>query len=343
MVCDPLAPSCPDGQVCRPEAGGHVCKEPGIDEPDAAVDAPEVPFSYIAFKPGYSAAVFQDFSSNFTYVALDWQEATEVYDNQPDYLFTLDTPFPRGLGVIAGREIFTLTAAGEPEAHDYGNHQPNVGMGQADNLTGAAFVSDLDGNGPALLVSSSSEDGGDGSFRINVQWNIALDLTVNNTRFIYPTPAGTFDSLIIPTRYLGTQMGIVRRSDGFLIAPGDTRTMRLVGNDLYVTRLAGTMEQIVRIKSLTHAETMVAQRERFRLAEGAPPIGAVAWAVIDDKQLAIVRANGTVDVVAEITDPTYSWYAAVIPPAGHPLAGRLYLLESNRTRDLDRVLAITIP
>ena len=341
VTCDPLAPRCPDGQVCRPEAGDHVCKEPSSDEPDASPDAPD-PFTYVTFAPGYAATVFHDYSADFTFDANDWMEATEVHDNQPDYLFALQSPFPQALGVIAGREILVLDGA-RYEAHDYGMHAPNAGMGQPDNLTGAQFVANLDGNGPALLVSSASEDAGDGAFRVTPQWGIGLDLSFNNTRCILYDTTGAFDARPGAERYLGAQNGIVRRSDQVVIAAGDTRSMRVVGTDLYVTRFTGMTEQLLRIASGTHAETVLQVRVRIRIAEGTPPPGAVAWAIVDDKQLALLHADGKVDVLAELTDPGYVWTSAVAPPAGHPLAGRVYVLESNRARDLDRVLAITIP
>jgi hypothetical protein len=341
VVCDPLAPRCPDGQVCRPEAGSHVCKEPGIDEPDASPDATD-PFAYVTFLPGYAASVFQDYSTSFTFDAMDWMEATEFHDNQPDYVFALQAPFPPALGVIAGREILVLDGM-RYETHDYGNHAPNAGMGQPDNLTGAQFVANLDNNGPALLVSSASQDAGDGAFRVTPLWAVSLDLGVNNTRSILHDATGAFDTRPGAERYLGSQNGIVRRSDQVVIAPGDTRSMRVVGNDLYISRFTGMTEQLIRIATMTHTETVLAVRVKIQIAEGPAPFGTIAWAIVDDKQLALLYADGKILVVAELEDPAYVWTSAVAPPAGHPLAGRVYILESNRTRDLDRVLAITIP
>jgi hypothetical protein len=341
VICDPLAPRCPDGQVCRAEAGGHVCKAPGGDEPDASTDALD-PFAYLTFAPGYAATVFQDYSASYTFDAMDWMEATEVHDNHPAYAFALQSPFPQALGVIAGREILVLDGT-RYEAHDYGNHAPNAGMGQPDNLTGAQFVANLDNNGPALLVSSGSEDAGDGAFRITPLWAISIDLSVNNTRSILNDATGAFDARMGAERYLGSQNGIVRRSDQVLFAAGDTRSMRVVGNDLYITRFTGMAEQLIRIASGTHTEFVLATRTRLRIAEGPSPVGVIAWAVVDGKQLVQLHASGKIDVLAEVTDPAYVWTSAVVPPPGHPLAGRVYVLESNRARDLDRVLAITTP
>ena len=81
----------------------------------------------------------------------------------------------------------------------------------------------------------------------------------------------------------------------------------------------------------------------MRILEGEPPAGYIAWAVIDFKQLARIAADGTIDVVAETIDPAYAWTGGLVPPAGHPLASRLFILESNRALDLDRVVEIKKP
>jgi hypothetical protein len=219
---------------------------------------------------------------------------------------------------------------------------PNAGMGQPDHLTGAMFVVDLDAAGPALVVSSASEDAGDGSFKITPQWAVSIDLSFNNTRCVLQDGPGGFDAQMSAQRYLGAQNGLIRRSDSAVIAPGDVRSMRVVGNDMYITRfVTATMtEQLVRIASGVHTETMLAERTRMRILEGEPPMGYVAWAIIDFKQLARIAADGKIEVVAETTDPSYAWTGGVAPPAGHPLIGRIYVLESNRALEVDRVLAI---
>jgi hypothetical protein len=311
-----------------------------VDEPDAPPDAP--PFAYIDLAAGYDVSLFQDFSSAFVFDAMDWPEMTEFHDNAARYLFTLDTPFPKGLGVIAGRTIFVLDGA-SLETHDFGQHPRNT-AGQADNLTGAVLVPNFSLAGTALVVSSGSEDTGDGLFAIDAQWAISTDLSVNNTRCVLYDATGAFDAQATAQRYLGGQGGVVRRSDQVVVAPGDIRSMRLIDEDLLVTRFltATATEEPVRRVGTPHAATVL-PRTRLRIVDVAPPASAIAWAIADETQLVLVRPDGTLDVIAELTDPAYRWASAHLPPDGHPLAGRIYVLESNRDRDLDRVLAITTP
>jgi hypothetical protein len=321
--------------------------EPPVFEnpPDAPPpdDGPPVdPFAYITLAPGYGVSVFQDFSAPFVFDANDWPEQTEVHDNQPRYLFPLSAPFPATIGVIAGREILLLDG-NTVESHDFGNHPRNT-AGQADNLTGAVLVPDFAGvSGPALVVSSSSEDTGDGLFAIDPQWAITLDLTVNNTRSVLYDANGVFDATNTSQRYLGHQGGLVRRSDQMTIVTGDVRSMKLVDENLYVTKTVATGEQLVRIASTTHTQTVLAERRTLRISDGVPAPGAVAWAIANESQLVMVRSDGTLDVVAELTDTAYLWTSATVPPAGHPQAGRVYVLESHRGNDVDRVLAIDLP
>lgn len=320
-----------------------VFEEPRPDAPPD--DAPPVdPFSYIQLAPGYRVSLHQDFSASFTFDANDFMEDTEVHDNQPRYLFSLGAPFPSTIGVIAGREILLLDGE-SVEVHDFGNHPRNM-IGQADNLTGAVLVPDFGGpSGPAaLVVSSSSEDGGDGLFAINTEWGISQDLVQNNTRSVLYDPTGAFDGLNGPQRYLGHQFGLIRRSDQAVIAnSGDYRSMRLVGGTMYVTKGVETGEQLVTIASTTHAQIVLAERTTLRLADGIALPGSIAWAIANSSQLVLVRSDGTLDVVAELTDPAYLWTSATAPPAGHPQAGRVYVLESHRGNDVDRVLAIDLP
>jgi hypothetical protein len=314
--------------VCRPEG------TPSIDAPQ---DAPD-PFAYIT--TDLAVELFQDYSPQFAYDPMDFVEVDEVFDNQPSWLFALHPPFPAALGVIAGRQVLVLSGS-TFEEHDFGQHPPDT-FDQPDNLTGATFVADLDGD-PALYASSGSRNAGDGAYIITPAWTISRDRALNNVRGILYDATGAFDNLGVPEGYLGAQQGIVKRSTGLAILIGDHKNLRLVDDDLLVTRhLLGSVE-LRRIASVTHAETLLATRSLIRLGEGEPPPGAIAWAILDRSQLALVRATGELDVIAETTDPGYVWHSIVIPPASHPLAGRIYVLESNRTLDLDRVLAITPP
>ncbi len=302
--------------------------------------------THLQLEPGYTATVFQDFSASFTFNAQDWMEDTEFHDNQPDYLFTLDTPYPKAIGVIAGRVIYLLDGTAL-ESHDFGMHARNT-LGQADNLTQATLVrADDDDQQRTLFVSSASEDTGDGSFKISPAWVLSADLDtgaiINNTRSILGDDDGAFDGLGVPERYLGTQNGLVRRSSQTVVVSGDMRSLHLVNSDLYLTRFVSPVEELVRVASMTHTTTVLGNRGVLRLADGPAPAPHVAYAMADLSQVVLVRADGTLDVIASLLDDDYKWTSVAIPPPGHPLAGRIYVLENNRALDLDRVLAITPP
>jgi hypothetical protein len=349
--CDPAAPRCPGGQVCVPAAGGHVCGTPGAVDAPPGGDAPDPPpeLAHVRPAPGWTAAIYRDFSARYDYVAADFVDGPETYSNQPDGMFVLRPPFAEALAVIAGRDVLELTASAFT-AHDYGSHPPNT-AGLPDHLRGGTFVPDLDGGGPALLLSSSSASSGDGTFRVTPMWAIASDRTTNNTRGILWDPTGRFDAIAAPEGYLGTMAGVVRRSTGSMGAPilaGDTKTMHLAGDDLLITRQLATSVQLLRITTGTHEEKPLVERSFIELADGPAPDPYLAWAILDSSLLVLVRPDGTLETVAESTDPAYHWQAAAAAAPPHALAGTaaapiVYVLEGNRTRDLDRVIAIRTP
>jgi hypothetical protein len=341
--CDPEAPSCPAGQSCVPAAGGgYVCGQP--DGADAAPpDAPPV-LGHVRGAPGWSARVFQDFSGRFKYVMTDFVDVDETYDNQPDSMFVLEPPFAEALAVLAGRVVIELTGS-KYTPHDFGAHAPNT-AGLPDHLRGGTYVPALGLGGAALLLSSSSRITGDGTFRVTPAWAISSDRTTNNTRAILWDAAGRFDGGAAPEGYLGTMGGVVRRSTGSTgaaIIAGDTKTMHLSGVNLLLTRQLATSVQLIEVATGTHAETILAERTMIELADGPAPAPHRAWAILDRAQLVLVHGDGTLETVAESTDAAYTWEAAAAAAPPHPLAGAgptVYLIESNRALDVDRVLAI---
>ena len=346
-ACDPLAPACPDGQACVTTAGGSFCGEPG-QGPDAAPDVPPVDagaLAHVKLAPGWSADVFRDFSADHAFVPVEFVDGAESYSNLPDRLFVLDAPFARTLGMLAGRQVIELSREGYV-VHDFGRHAPNT-AGLPDYLRGATFVASLDGGGPAVLVSSSSSLGGDGSFKIDPAWSIATDDVKNNVRAVLYDQAGAFDARPAAEGYLGTQNGVVRRSDDMLIVPGDNQSMRVIGEDLLVARFVmGAGMQLIRVAGKTHEEKQLASARDLQIGDGAPPPPALAWAVVDQQAVKLVGEGGELDTIAETNDPDFVWQAVAAPAKPHPLAGAtptLYVLEGNRARDVDRVLVLTGP
>lgn len=346
--CDPAAPLCPDGQVCLPFAGAHACDADPPPPDDAANDAPS-DLAHVRPAPGWAASVFHDFSARFDHVPIDFVDGPEMYGNEPDSLFVLRPPFAEALAVVAGRVVIELTAA-TYTAHDFGQHAPNT-PGLPDHLRAGTWVPDLDNAGPSLLLVSSSANGGDGTFRVTPAWTITSDRTTNNTRGILWDATGRFDGLPAADGYLGTMGGLVRRSTGSAgaaIVPGDTKTMHLAGDDLLVTRQLATSVQLLQITTGTHAEKPITERAFVELAEGPAPAPYLAWAILDSSVLVLIRADGILEIVAESTDPAYEWQAAAAAAPPHALAGTaaapiVYVLEGNRARDIDRVIAIHRP
>jgi hypothetical protein len=356
--CDPAVPTCPDGQACLPAAGGgFTCGgQPGpgpntdAGPGDAGTDGPPG-LAHVRTAAGWSARVFHDFSAKFTYVPIDFVDSPEMYDNQPDHMFVLRPPFAEALAIVAGRVVIELTAT-TYTPHDYGGHMPNT-AGLPDHLRGGTYVPSLDGGGPALLLTSSSAMTGDGTFRVTPTWAISSDRTTNNTRAILWDPTGAFDAAGTPNGYLGTMGGVVPRAAGSMgtpIIPADTKTMHLAGANLLLTRQLQTAPDKVALLEVTGApyvEKLIAERTAIELADGPAPAPHPAWAIVDRSQLVLVRADGSLELVAELTDSAFGWQAAAVAAPPHALAGTsapiVYILEGNRGQEIDRVLALQAP
>jgi len=351
--CDPAAPTCPDGQACLPAAGGgHACSgAPGGDpDPDAGTDGPPG-LGHVRTASGWSARVLHDFSTKFTYVPIDFVDGAEMYSNQPDFMFVLRPPFNEALAILAGRVVFELTATTFTR-HDYSGHAPNT-AGLPDHLRGGTYVPNLDNGGPAVLLSSSSASGGDGTFRVTEQWAISSDRTNNNTRAILWDPTGAFDATGKADGYLGTMGGVIPRAAGpmgAVIIPGDTKTMHLAGANLLLTRQLQTAPDKVALLEVTGApyvEKPIAESTSIELADGPAPAPHPAWAIVDRNRLVLLRADGSLETVAESLDGSFGWQAAAVAAPPHALAGTsapiVYILEGNRGRSIDRVLALEAP
>ncbi len=353
VPCDPSAPVCPTGQACEPVAGGgFACgggpADPGTDARpgDAGTDGP-TELAHVRTAAGWSTRVLHDFSARFTYVPIDFVDGTELYSNQPDHMFVLRPPFAEALAVVAGRVVIELTAT-TYTPHDYGQHVPNT-AGLPDHLRGGTYVPSLDGGSPALLLSASSMSTGDGTFRVTERWAISSDRTNNNTRAILWDSTGAYKGNGLPDGYLGAMNGVFARSAAPMTAPivgGDIRTMHLAGASMLLTRelATGQMELIEMTDGMPPLVKTITESASIELADGPAPAPHLAWAIIDRKRLVLIRADRSFETVAESTDPTYGWQAAAVAAPPHALAGTsgpiIYLLEGNRAREIDRVIAI---
>ncbi|HEY4177166.1 MAG TPA: hypothetical protein VGM90_10055 [Kofleriaceae bacterium] len=300
--------------------------------------------AHVNLAAGWKIRVYRDFSEQFTYDATDFVDGTETYDNQPSTLEFLSAPFPDELVVSAGRSLLELTDTAYRN-RTYGSHAPDT-AGLPDSLRCPQLVADLNGM-PGILVSSSSLSNGDGTFIVRSDFGITLDKTVNNTRCAIWDADGTFDGRGTAEAYLATNVGLQRRSDGVNINTADHETIAFNPSrtEMIVSRYdaTGEMMDLISIASGGHAETMLAH-STFNVSVGSGALaGTNGWATIDLQKLYTI-GDGTLTLVAESTDADWLLHAVGTPPAGHVLDvtpnGTAYLVESNRTLDIDRILLL---
>jgi hypothetical protein len=300
---------------------------------------------HVTVADGWSVRVFHDFSEHHDYDPAEFPDGSEIHDNAPNAMFVLYPPYAEGLAVIAGRQVLEITA-NTYVAHDYGLHAANT-PGLPDKLSGGTFVPDLDGTGPAVLVCSSSENAGDGLFRISTSWLMSFDLDFNNVRDVFLDGAGTFDDLGGTQIYFTTPGGVYRRPETTApIVNGQLRSGHVGGGDLWLARDSTTQAELVRVTSTTHALSIITTRSRVKLGAGFAPLPYIGWVLLDAAQLTMLGATGAIDLVAESTDSEFIWKAAVAPPSTHALGSTppiVYVLETNRVRDLDRILVFSRP
>jgi hypothetical protein len=331
--------------ACGGGGGGSTDAGGGGDGPRG--DGSGGPLGYVDVAAGWTVGVAHDFSADHVYNPAELVDGAVTHGNEPEGLFFARAPYPEALLVIAGRQLLELGAGGSYTVRDFTHDMPDQ-PDLPDAMRVGTWVPDFLSAGPTILVSSSSENAGDGVFQISTSWVSARDRNVNNTRAILWDATGAFDDVGGPEGYLGTQYGLIRRSASpTVLIPGDHQTMHLVGPNLLVSRrLSTTSFGLVLIASGAHTETMLAERGELRIGEGDPPPPFLAWVVIDRRQLALVDPSGELVVIGETQDPGYTWRFAAAPPDEHPFAGptpRVYVIENNRTLDIDRVLVFTGP
>lgn len=316
-----------------------ACGRGGFDEL-AGLDA-ATELAHVTTAPGWTKSVYVDFSADFTYNPADFIDGAAV-DNQPRGIAVLGAPFAEILAIGAGRSIIELSTT-RYIPHDYGMHAPNGSL--ADDFSGMAFVTDVPSVGPRLVVGSSSEGGGDGVYHVNVMWSIARDMTNNNVRaFMWDTAGAVVGT---PDNFVGTGGGMVRRSNmavsvvagdihSLVTFPGGVMVAReLVDNDVRLIRGSWT--------GTVFTEAELAVHESIVFANGDRPSTALAWAVLDRASLVEVAIDGTSIPIATTDDAAFTWADATVPAIGHALAPTrsIYVLESNRALDIDRVLVFT--
>jgi hypothetical protein len=316
---------------------GRVAIDPAGDAaiPDAGIDA-----ELVELAPGWSASVYVELTASYEFRAdafLDSGGCT--YDNAPEHVFLLSSPYPEGLGVVAGHAIVQVFASDASLIlRDF-----TATGGYPDVASSVAQA------GTALHVASSSCGSGDGVYELDGNWTVGpRRSTTNNTAQIGFDAAGAFDNLGVPTTYYGAQAGMYRLDGTQVYNGGDQRphgpiVVTPVG-DLVLVEDVNAFEHVVRVASVSHAVTASPWVTNLTLVAGELPAEpALAYAIADLRRLVEVTPADHV-VIAETASPDWTWRSAVAPRAGHPLRTSqdvvFYVLESNRTLNRDRILRI---
>jgi hypothetical protein len=322
----------------------------GFDEHDARIgdgagDASD-PLPHVSVAPGWTKSVYVDFSADFTYNANDFVDGTNgetIVDNQPYSLAVLGAPFAEILAVGAGRTIIELSSTRYIE-HDYGMHSQDTSA--PDDFVRSSLIPDAGGSGPRLGIVSSSDGGGDGLFLVNTAWMITRDMSSNNARAFLWDAAGMVQGT--PQVFVGTGSGMQRRPDTMtVIIPGDYRCMLPIAGGMVFVRNIGTDDQrLVRAlwNGTMFVEAELAVRETIDLADGERPASGLSWAVTNLEQVNEIANDGTMTTIATNDTPAFVWHGSAVPPIGHALAATkrsIYVLETNRDQDMDRVLVFT--
>lgn len=298
-------------------------------------------------------ALFRDFSDAFTYRAADFDDGGVVDDNQPRGIVMLEPPFAAEAAVLAGRTVLEVPPSGAVIAHDFAPAAAGADADRADHPTRVELAR-IPGDGAHLWVTGDSLEMGDGLFEVSPAWAMTRLLRVNNARSVVYDADGRFEGRA-GERYLddGT-VGLERLSDRVALVPpnmpkffvsnmvlGPPQTMYLA---VTVQGDAGPA-QLATLSASGYAHEVVGpiHAGRTSLVGGAPQLlDDSIWALVDERQLvAVDAAAGTVRVVAQSGGPDWRWTAATVPPPGYALGQHLFVVESNRTLDRDRVLVIS--
>ena len=231
-------------------------RDGGVAEPDAG------PLAHVEIRPGWTVEVFHDFSAKHEFRTADFIDGPDVYSNLPTSLFILEAPFPRLLGMTAGRQLIEIGRT-EYIVHDYGMHPPDT-TDVPDGLLDGVYVPNLDNNGPALLLASSSANTGDGTFRVKPDYSIGTDINFNNVRAVIWDETGAFDAKGVPEGYLLAQTALERRSDTTAIITGDVGTGRIVGSDIIIAEILPGADTVVHVASIPPISVSRARARRAR-------------------------------------------------------------------------------
>ena len=318
------------GWLCAGLLACAACGRLGFGSVDAGGDAgPEV---------------VVDLSGDFTYVPDDFVDQGNSHDNALVGLCMLAPPFSSSLAVLGPRALYEVTPASTIVVHDY---RPAMsGLGGPDAFR-ECLMSASPTDGTVLWLGGASIGGGDGLYNITSAWDLTRANTLNNV-----------EGMLVDDGTHGVPGELIYSSDGQLYARPADVSVATIG--LRVPTLArtgdGGVVGVVEPVELTsyavstfdrvtfaHTELFVVYTEPAFALEARPEAPVIAYAIFDHRALVILYDDGMMVPIAAPDDPDSLWVDVAVPPANNSLPRALYVLESNRVLDRDRVLRIPVP
>jgi hypothetical protein len=346
--------SCGSEEWCNPDTGCTPLDGGG----------PTLPDENVTVASGWGVEVFADFSDQFTYVPLQYDDdMVNLFSNRPHHVFLIEEPFEPGIGLVATWEVWEIQDADTIIEH--GSYFRTVGTAEGpDALQDAEFCGDFMATAAGICVAAGSQNAGDGVFRIELDWSMTQVTDDNNVSDMAFDETGAFDDLGTPTLYWAGPNGLRSLGNAVFFAErlNDGFTEVLPSGDilLMVTDDATAERRLTRIESGTHAEavfdsTFEAGPEInyqnpgiYRIVGGDhSELPGYAYVIVEEGKLLQYDAAGGAEVIAQ-SDPMDGWIWAhgVVAPSRHALAAggpTFYIYEFNPDTEANRVFRLTPP
>jgi len=319
-----------------------TCETTGDGPIDAVVPLGDVgtdgdsSLAHLHTAPGWSVAVLVDFSGVVPYNADDFDDPTPV-DNQARAVSALYPPYSGSLAVAAGRAIIELDDAGQATVHDYRPAMPDT--------TGPDAINHVSFLAGTLYVAAASQKTGDGLYTLDAMWGIDRQLTVNNVTGVDLDASGAFDGVGASTLYYVDQNGIEREpfpaGTAELVVAGSSNFFGVVVSPDFIYAIHNDTD-LVRVTPMMHAITVLDSGTADMETTDHGTFAGGILAIRDNAQLIAYGADApTTGVFSD--DPAWFWTGSTIVAPPHPLAGKIVVVESNRTLNVDRLLVVTPP
>ena len=304
--------------------------------------------SHLQAATGWNIELFVDLTAaGFAYNRSDFVDNGTV-SNQPRYVAALYPPFSSSLAVLAGRTVIEVAPDHSAHLHSF---SPAGGADKGGpDMLGRATFANLGQAQSGLWVTSSSQGSGDGLYLIDDQWAISRMSSENNTYALALDPTGAYDSVGSAALYVSVGVTVVERWTAALAsvfaAPAGVEEFAIANGALFMTTEATDTAPVELDRvgpGTSHTITALKTSQDLVLAEGSTTKDL--YAIQDDAQLVTVsQTDGALTRDAWTSDPDWTWISVSAPRGDHAtLAGKLIVLESNRTLNRDRLLLITPP